>query len=604
MGFDISKRHIFSRRVAFVLTCKLIIISVIIAKLFKMQVIDKKKYQILALLNSTKIALILQKRGAILDRNNKAIVENRKIISIAFDDIPLKKNHMPQIKLFYKYIFDGNITEIDKHMGYVSRFAKNFPNNRIILWRNISKDKLMKIEYYFPLLKGITIFEDYERVYNYGANASHVIGYVAPISQEMIKKVEDPILRKIYSFDDFKVGISGIEKYKENILSGTYGINQLKIDSLGSISSQTAVRSPIDGTSVKTTLNMDVQNKLYELMQKYEINGAGVVIDIENGHIIAMQSMPSYDPANLSKWSAVKSNLGQVFSGDTMLNKVSGQVYPPGSIFKIVSAISILASGIDPDKKFLCKGEYKHGPRIAKCWKEGGHGYVNLDQAVAHSCNPYFFDTCLNVNIDLMHDIASELSFGSKLGMDFTNEAKGLMPNKAWKKAVYNDKWYSGDTMNASIGQGFITATPIQFCILMARIASGKKVTPSIIFDANRQFEHLNIDTKYLDMAKSYLHSFCSKEYGNLYRKKNSITPLDICGKTATAQVISKNLDLKSTAHYNKNMLSNGMFAGFSTYQNPKYATCIVAEHSTWGSVVAAPVGIEILKFAHDITEI
>jgi penicillin-binding protein 2 len=271
-----------------------------------------------------------------------------------------------------------------------------------------------------------------------------------------------------------------------------------------------------------------------------------------------------------------------------MLNHAISSSYPPGSTFKVVTALAALAEGIDPKARHYCSGEFALGSHVVKCWNRAGHGSLDMYTAIPQSCNPYFFSVALKIGINKIHKMAKLLGLGELTGIELLGETKGLVPNQEWKKKRFRLDWYPGDTLNACIGQGFTLLTPIQIATMTARIASGRAVLPTLQHENERIYDELEIPKAALEIVRKGMYDCVNSPTGVLYSRQLSRGNMVICGKTGTAQVVA--LKHKNKGHQFQH---HGLFTSFAPFDSPKYVVTVVVEHAGAGSKVA-PYATEI----------
>jgi len=363
---------------------------------------------------------------------------------------------------------------------------------------------------------------------------------------------------------------------------------------------------PMSGNDLKTTIHSNVQKKLYDSLLENK-SGCGVVLDIKTGNIIAMASVPSFDPNKFSTDDGeeyidnLRSNFAKPF-----MNKALEGLYPPGSTFKIVVALAALESGaLSPTEKIYCPGHWDYGDRRYHCWEEKGHGSVDLTEALKHSCDVYFYQTSLRIGIDAIKDMAVRLGLGEKfMNGILPREMAGVIPDRKWKEKIIGSRWMHGDTIISGIGQGFILSNCLQMAIMMGRVASNKNISPKLIKDDREiNFSDLNLQQKNINAVLSGLEKVlqaggtASGSAINVFGKKMG-------GKTGTSQVRSISLAERETGVLTNDELqwnrrNHGLFVGYAPTDNPKYAICTITEHSGSSSPAAhaaASVIREILK--------
>lgn len=613
MGLDLAKRNLFNRRVYFISIFKGILLLFITFRLGFLQIFFGKKYKTIAKLNSTKISFTPSARGDILDRNNKIAVTTKKSRMIIYTDIPLKKSSMITINRVLDIIYQSNENGKAIALKKIVRYAKNYPYVEIPLHVNLSDELFERIAFHLPNLNNIEIHEINSRDYKLKEVAAHIFGYAQKASQEMVNNATNVLLKKLYRSPNYYIGSSGIELAENEWLAGKCGIDGIFVDNLGNSVSKHTIQDAISGNDVQVTIDSDIQAVLAEHLS--DKSGAGVVIDIESGEIIAMQSSPSFNPNDFLQWDNIT---GDLFLNQEkpLLNRCTCGLYPPGSTFKPITAMNAVLNGWNPERKIMCNGEFVYANRVYHCWKKGGHGMVDLHKAIAQSCNVYFYTIGVSSEIDKIYNVAKTMGFDTNYNIGIGKEYKGCIPNRTWKSEKMHEAWFPGDTINTVIGQGFNQVNILQLAVYAARIASGKDIQPSIwkgfinknnlsgVYHknevVNRNFASLeNISDDALNLVRRGMYSCINEEIGSLFNLTHQYRKYQICGKTGTAQTVSRVVDA-DVMRGNMKLASNGLFFGYAPFDKPKYAIGVVIEKGIWGSQSAGPVALKTLAFALD----
>ena len=433
-----------------------------------------------------------------------------------------------------------------------------------------------------------------EKVRNYKNDLifSHVLGYVG-YKREIEKK----------KLSNLKYGISGIEKKLDSKLLGSDGWIKFETNSKGEIKKEIKKKNAIPGGNIKTFLIGEIQEKAFEEMKG--ISGAVVMIDCINGGVNCLVSSPSFnnnefsDGVSVDKWNSL---LEDEFN--PLLNRCIAGLYSPGSTYKLISALHAIENlNYNKNKKFFCSGYVRLGKRKFHCWKKEGHGEVNLFEAIKQSCDCYFYNLAKELEIDNLANFSEIFSLGKSTGIDIPNELNGLMPNSLWKIKNRGEKWQKGETFNTVIGQGFMLSTPLQMSVMTARIATAKKIIPSIVYK-NRKFEDLQIDKNNIDFIKKSMYSVVNEINGTAFSSKLPGIQ-KMAGKTGTSQVRKISLEereRKDGVIKNEDLVyklrDHSIFTCYAPFDNPKFAMAVVAEHMGSGSKVAAPIAKKIMQLA------
>lgn len=336
-------------------------------------------------------------------------------------------------------------------------------------------------------------------------------------------------------------------------------------------------------------------------------SGSGILMDIKTGDILAMHSSPSFDPNQISK--GIDNDMWKNLTTDErglMLNKAINSAYSPGSTFKVISALTALESGVNENFSFKCNGEFKYGNRTYHCWKDkekGGHGVIrNIKEAIAKSCNVYFYKLATMMDIDDIANIAKKFGLGTTYDLNIGTEKIGIIPDRKWKKERLGENWIGGETLNTVIGQGYLLITPLQLCVMIGRVASGKMIVPEIIFnEKKRDFRNIILENKKaLNIVQDGLFDMFNTPGGNNYRHRIATTGMEIAGKTGTMQTISRRIKASDMLNnkVQESFKSHGLFVGYAPAHDPKYAISIFVERGVWGSSSAVPIARKVLLAA------
>lgn len=559
----------------------------VLSKLFYLQILQKSKYGKLSDLNRTKIKILYPERGTIYDLYDYPIASNRIDYQLSiFKD---------QKNLINKYIYklNGYISFSDKDLEEIKKnLSEQDLSDFITIKRNLTWNELEFLEFMKNKFPFLVITKEKVRNYDNDLIFSHVIGYVG--FQKKLKKKK---------LSNLKVGISGIEKKLNSKLLGSDGWIKFETNSKGILKKELSRKYAIPGGNIKTYLISELQRKAFSEMKG--IRGAVVMINCKNGGVNCLFSSPSFnnnefsDGVSISKWNELISD-----EFKPLLNRCIAGLYSPGSTYKLVAALHALEnSNFNKDNKFLCNGHVLLGKRKFHCWKKEGHGYLNLFDAIKNSCDCYFYNLAKTLEIDELASFSKKFSLGLNTGIDIPNELRGLMPDKNWKKNNKGERWQKGETFNTVIGQGFMLSTPLQITLMTARIASGKKIVPSVIHKKN-DFENLDVKQDNLDFIKRTMFSVVNDVGGTAFNSRLSGN-LKMAGKTGTSQVRRISLEERAreegvfkNEELSYKLRDHSLFTCYAPFDKPLYALTVVAEHMGSGSKVAAPIAKKIMDVA------
>ena len=611
----IRKTDIINRRMFVIGAAKLIVFSGIVARLFSLQINDNKKYLTLSDKNRIREWKLPPTRGEIVDYFGNIIAGNLKVYQLHI--IPEQVENFNYLLSRLKTLLELN----DKKIANILKSKKQKkPWESIIVAENLSWVQFLKINNYLHDLVGAKPVMTISRNYPFSKIYTHVLGYVSQPNENDI--LENETIQERF-VTGMKVGKLGLEKRLENYLIGTNDIQRYEVNAYGKRINQLEHQRGQHGSKIRLTVDTEIQ----KLSAKLLANKAGSisVMDIYTGDILAMYSSPSYDP-NLflfgisnDDWQLIRNN-----SLKPLINKTLSGLYSPGSTIKPIVALSALENKvINENFKVRCTGKTELYGQTFHCWKEKGHGLVNLKDAMKQSCDTYFYEIARILGVDKLKITAEKFGLGKKvLGEYFENEKQGLFPNTIWKKNNLGKGWVLGETLITGIGQGYTQTTPLQLCLMTAQIANGGyKISPKIIVnnkplnfqEAKKNMElsstidpnlQLIKDEKNLRIVQKAMFSSTNEIRGTSYRSRIDDPKYQFAGKTGTAQVkrISKRereLDLKiEQIPYNDR--DHALYVAYGPYVNPRYAISIIVEHGGSGSKAAAPMAKELFKLIID----
>lgn len=574
--------------------------AILISRLWFLQIQQGEKYSSKADNNRVRYVEVAPPRGNIFDSMGREIVTNRPSFNVVMsrEDNRLDDALLKKVASFLDLDVSVLIDRIRKMVGTPGHIP-------IRLADDIDWEKVALIENNRMELPGIRIEVVPLRVYHYGNFASHLIGYLGEISDKELGQSE----AGIYRGGDM-VGKMGLEKLKEEYLRGEKGREYMEVNALGFEQQYLKGIEPLPGTDLHLTINMELQQAAEKIMAEQDKAGSVVAIDVNSGRVLVAASSPSLKldefAGGISKkaWNAMLED-----HRHPLLNKTVQGQYPPASTYKIVTALAGLAEHvISPDSVIYCPGHYRFGNRTYRCWKRGGHGPVSLEQALAQSCDVYFYQVGQRLGVDRLASYAARLGLGTRTGVDFEHEKSGLVPTAAWKKRRYNTSWQEGETLSIAIGQGFNLATPIQICLMTSALANGGTLyKPGLIESIKdpdgkvvEQFEPHVIERfvgqgRNMKLVREGLIEAVNGKRGT--GKPAKLKNITVAGKTGTAQVVK----LKQYQHLKEKDIpykfrDHAWFTCFAPAENPEIAITVLVEHGLHGSSGAAPVARAVLE--------
>ncbi|MBR3930824.1 MAG: penicillin-binding protein 2 [Alphaproteobacteria bacterium] len=586
---DTEVSRTFDRRSALFLTAGAVLTSALVLRMLQMQLFSYQDYKKKSENNSFRIQMNMPERGKILSRNNTPISHDVQVYRIYI--IPEETNDIEQLVDTVAKELRLSKKKINKIHAKIKKQLKFQP---VLVSENTNWNTLAKLQ--AKNLAGVHVENGFSRVYELGPAGAHIFGYVG-----------DPA-KPVANAPFLTTGITGLEKRFNDKMKGTAGQTVFITNAMGRITGEDKSQfiPPIVGDNVKTTISKNIQRVLYDALTQHR-SGCGVVLDIQNGDILAMVSTPSFDPNIFRNDDGEEyiDNLNQDIAKPFMNKAIEGQ-YPPGSTFKIVVALAALEAGaINPKEKIFCPGYWDYGDRRYHCWQHQGHGKVDLAGALKHSCDIYFYQIALRIGIDAIKDMAVRLGFTEKFMDDIlTREMGGVMPDRYWKEKNIGYRWVHGDTVISGIGQGFILANCLQLAVMTARATSNRRVIPRLIADKKWPvFKSMNLQQKNIQAVLTGLEQV-TKKGGTAAASAININGKKMGGKTGTSQVRSiskkeRESGVLTNEQLKWHMRNHGLFVGYAPTDKPKYAVCVVTEHaggSGPAARTAAKVMSELLK--------
>lgn len=557
-----------------------------------LQFVHADTYSMLSEENRIKIQILPPQRGMLLDRNGEPIAEN-EINYRLFLERESMDSARESVRLLCRHLA-WPPEERERLLEKVGQSRRGVP---LLLAENMLWEEVVKTQFYLPDLPGLYLEEGQRRAYPLAALASHLVGYVGRVAEEDVEQTT-----ALHRLPEFKIGKSGIELLYEDRLRGEAGTRQLEVNARGVSVRELAHRPFEPGENL--TLTIDAALQRYAAERLGEESGSIIVMDANRGDLLACVSMPSFDPNEFSAgisqryWKELMEN-----ERKPLLNKAISGVYPPASTFKMIVGLAGLKAGVVNEKsRFYCPGHYVLGNRRFNCWKPGGHGFMDLNHAIAESCDTYFYEVGARVGIDAITEMAARFGFGETSGLGLVGEKSGLLPSDEWKRKRFQTPWVKGDTINASIGQGFMLTTPMQLAIMTARMVSGKQISPRLLApNEPLEIPPLEVDTAHLQSVLLGMYHVNNAPYGTAYWKRIEEESMKMGGKTGTAQVkriLRRGIDQASLPWKHRH---HGLFVGYAPTHNPNFVVSVVVDHGGGGSAAAAPIARDVLIKAQEL---
>ena len=450
------------------------------------------------------------------------------------------------------------------------------------------------------------------RDYPYSEASAFVIGYVGAVTESDLDAEEKDSDRVLLRQPGFKVGRDGLERTYEKELRGAAGEMSVKINAHGRVIEEIRndAMPPVQGKTLALTIDAELQETATN-----ELNGesaAAVVMDAVTGDILVLASTPAFNPNDFNV--GIEPNLWKSLNQSPykpLLNKPISGVYPPGSTFKIISAIAAQQSGVRPNHTAHCTGKVWYGNRFFHCWKRGGHGTVNMKGALKHSCDVYFYEIAKQLDIDILADVARKFGLGQTYELGISGQQRGVVPDRAWKRNYFasspeNQPWFQGETLSCIIGQGYVSSTPLQLAVMTARIATGRAVRPRLVravgdlVSPAPESPLIDIDEKYMDVVRAGMNAV-TNEGGTAARSRLTDPAWQLAGKTGTSQVYQITAEDRARGLAKPEDLpwerrDHALFVSYMPFDNPRYVCSVVIEHGIGGSRAAGPKAREIMR--------
>ena len=565
----------------------------LLSRLYYLQFIKGDEFTTEAEGNRIKVQLMIPPRGLIVDRKGIAMALNQINFRLMLEteNRVEAKNTLRAlaslIGLREQVVKDLDIT--------INRNRSGMP---ILVKQHLAWEVMAKVEYHMPKLPGAFIEEGQWRHYPFKDHASHLIGYVGKVSEKEVKP-DQPLLKQ----PDMRIGKNGVELHYEERLVGVAGTRQMEVNVVGAAVRELNKKPPVPGEELKLTIDSALQE--FCVARLGEESGGIVVMDVEKGDILALVSMPSYDPNEFSKgittayWGELNAN-----EKIPLMNKALAGQYPPGSCFKMITGLAALRAGkTTATKKVHCPGYFYLGNHRFNCWKPEGHGALNMAEALAESCDTYFYTVGREAGIEAIAETGKLFGIGEVSGLGLSGERPGIMPSPAWKSKARGTGWNPGETINTSIGQGDVLMTPMQLAIMTARMVNGgKRVTPRLLLTdepANTGF--IDIDPAHLEVVLDGMNRVLNHPRGTAHGSAIAEAGYEWGGKTGTAQVRRITIRGQDQNQVPWKFRHHGLMVGFAPVDKPRFAIGVIIEHGGGGASAAAPVARDVMRKVQEL---
>ncbi|MDF2781080.1 MAG: peptidoglycan glycosyltransferase [Geminicoccaceae bacterium] len=595
----------FTRRALLLGAGQLGLFGVLAGRLYYLQVVSADEYALLADENRINHRLLPPARGRIFDRHGVTLARNiptYRVLVVREQTADMRATLDALARLIP--LPEESIREVLAEVGRRRRFVP------ILVREGLNWTEVSRIAIHAPELPGVALDAGLLRNYPTGPVMAHVLGYVAPVAEREL--TGDPLLE----LPEFRTGKNGIEKVYEERLRGRAGLSRFEVNALGREIKELYRHDGEPGQDLTLTIDLDLQRYTHQRLSAEE-SASAVVLDVHSGDVLALVSVPTFDPAGFTNglsrevWRELTTN-----PRAPLVNKAIGGQYPPGSTFKMIVALAALEAGIGgPDHEVYCPGHMQLGQHRFHCWKRWGHGTLRLVDALAQSCDVYFYDLARRVGVDAIATMARRFGLGSTLEIDLPGERPGLVPDRAWKQANRGVPWQLGETLIVGIGQGYMQATPLQLAIMTARIANGgRAVRPRLVREppgpggtpAPEPVPAVGVSDWSFRFVREGMFKVVNGDRGTARQAALANPELALAGKTGTSQVRRISRAERATGvRKNEDKLweerDHALFVAFAPYREPRYALAVVVEHGGSGSQAAAPLARDIMAKALEL---
>ncbi len=584
----------FARRALVVGGLQTALFGLLAGRLWQLQVDQSPRYSLLAEENRVSQRLTVPPRGRILDRNGVVLARNRpsyrvRIIRENTRDLDATLDAL------------GRLIPLDARQRaeilQAARTQRAFVP--VLVREGLSWDEVTAVAVHSPHLPGVVLDSTLLREYPHGDVLAHVLGYVGPVNKEEQAADADPLMR----LPEFRIGKNGIEHSYDQRLRGRAGRRRVEVNAIGREIRELDRDDGQPGEDIRLSLDMELQQFCYERLSA-ELSASSVVVDVDSGAVLALASVPSFDPtAFLGRLSHQQWKEWRDSPRTPLVNKCIRGQYPPGSTFKMVVALAALEAGlVTPAYDVFCPGFTSLGNARFHCWKS--HGRVALHEAISQSCDVYFYDLARRVGVDGIAAMARRFGLGETLGLDIPGEQPGLIPTSQWKRETLGEPWQRGETLVVGIGQGFVLSTPLQLAIMTARMCNGgRAVRPWFVRDPAApppEVGSIGVSRASLDHVLKGMHMVVNAQRGTAHRHRLTMPDVQMGGKTGTSQVrrITR-AERAAGLHKRKDRpwehRHHALFVCYAPTAAPRYAISVIVEHGQSGSTAAAPIARDIM---------
>ena len=582
---EFSLRGRFARRALLLGAGQIGLFGLLGWRLRQLQILDSSEYRLLSDENRLSVQLVAPIRGAIYDRFGIPIAQNRENLRVLV--VPGYSKNLAETLASLSRIFPISQADNDRVLRHARRQSGYLP---ILVSEDLNWRQFALLNVLAPDFPGVQTDSGSVRTYSHATSMAHIVGYVGMAAQREVN--EDPMMR----LPGFRTGKAGVERGFDRALRGSAGSTTYEADARGRVVRKLGSTHGTQGKDVVLSVDQGLQE--FALNRLAEFRRASLVaMDCNTGEVLAMASTPTYDPNDITFKPDPKRFAELARAEDNPFNNLAVRgLYPPGSTFKVVTALAGLASGVITEKDHVgCPGGYSLGRAYFRCWKPGGHGRMDVHDAIKQSCDVFFYETARRMGIDTLAAMGRKLGLEQIYRCGLAGQKKGVMPTVAWKRANLGLPWYGGETVIAGIGQGFVLTTPLQLAVMTARVATGKAVVPRLTAsgaNAVKIAAALDLDPHHLDLVRAGMIGVVNEPGGTAGRAALTIPDVQMAGKTGTSQVVSSRGGRRLQGWEGE---THALFIAYAPIDTPRYAVVCVVEHGGGGSRVASPVVHDVM---------
>lgn len=602
-----ARQKVFSRRTLMLGGGMSALMAVVAGRLYQLQIVDGQKYRGLAEENQFKRRILPPLRGEIVDRFGRVMASNRQNFRLLL--IPEQVRDIDATLDAVSAIIP---LERDRRLRIKHRIRRGGGFTPVEIRNNLSWEEFTKVSFQLPHLAGVLPDIGETRSYPLADASAFVVGYVGPVTGEDFARHRSVTEQKLLRQPGYKTGRAGLEYTYDRELRGSAGEMKVRINAHGRVVEELAetAKQPVTGSTLVLSIDALLQKKTMDILKGE--SASAVVLDVSSGDILAMASTPAFDPDAFNVgispqlWDQLKESPYK-----PLLNKPLAGLYAPGSTFKMISAVAAMENGVSPDHVTQCNGRMWYGDRFFHCWKKGGHGPLDMRGAIRNSCNVYFYEIARNLDIDLLADTARRFGLGTVYDLGIPGGQKGVIPDRAWKRSYFSaisgrQAWFPGETLSCVVGQGYVTATPLQLAVMTARLATGMAVYPRLVRKAgDREIPEtaplpVDVRPEYLRVVQEGMDAVVNRN-GTGARARLEDPAWRLAGKTGTSQVFRITQEDRQAGRTDQKSLpwerrDHALFVCYMPYERPRYACSVVVEHGISGSAAAATRARDIMR--------